>query len=96
MEWLTGGYIKAGFHEVVFTEKAAEVLAKNKEEGKSSWRVSSTLFSHIRSEVSIAPLEELKHVHVEGAKDKYYEITSIEKTMEELKAINLHSEASDQ
>ena len=96
IEWLTGGYIKAGFHEVVYTEETKEKVNKRREvkpEGHI-WRVSSTLFSHIRHDLSIAPLDTLSHLHDEDAKEKYQDITSEEKTMEELKAISLHSETS--
>ena len=96
LEWLTGGYIKAGFHEVVYTDKTKEKVQKRLETKPDEpvWRVSSTLFSHIKHDLSLAPLNELKDLHDEGALEKYYEITSQEKTMEELKAISLHAEVS--
>lgn len=97
IEWMTGGYIKAGFHEVVYTDATKERVQKRIEENKDAhvWRVSSTLFSHIRHDQSLAPLDCLSDKWDEGAKEKYYDITSEEKTMEELKAINLHSDAQE-
>lgn len=96
MEYLTGGYIKAGFHEVIYTDETKERVKKRVEENPDAhvWRVSSTLFSHIKHDVSLAPLDELRELHEEGAKEKYPDITSEEKTMEELKAISLHAEAA--
>lgn len=49
MEWLTGGEILAGFHEVIVTPETLKAVEKAKAEGRSLWRVSSTLFSHIAS-----------------------------------------------
>ena len=57
IEYLTAGHVLAGFHEVVITEKTLEVINKRKEEEKSLWRVSSTLFSHINSDVVLEPFE---------------------------------------
>lgn len=96
LEWMTGGFIKAGFHEVIYTEETKERVQKRLEEDPEShiWRVSSTLFSHIRHDVSIAPLEDLREKWDEGATEKYRDMTSEEKTMEELKAISLHSEVT--
>jgi len=96
LEWLTGGYIKAGFHEVIYTEKTKEKVKKRLEKNPDAkvWRVSSTLFSHIRHDISLAPLAELKDLHDEGALEKYQDITSEEKTMEELKAISLHADVT--
>lgn len=95
MEWMTGGYIKAGFHEVIYTDATKEKVAKRLEEDPNAkvWRVSSTLFAHIRHDQSIAPMQELKDYWEEGALEKYPDCTSEEKTMEELKAISLHAES---
>lgn len=60
LEYITGGYIKAGFHEVVYMESTKEVLEKRKEENKEKknfWRVSSTLFSHIKTDYELQVLE---------------------------------------
>ena len=64
-EHITGGYVLAGFHEVVYAESTKEVRDKNikdREElgiRKSTWRISSTLFSHLRYDVDMTPLKEL-------------------------------------
>ena len=63
-EHITGGYVLSGYHEVVYTEATKAALEKAKEEqseGKERilWRVSSTLFSHLRYNVDISPMPEL-------------------------------------
>ena len=95
-EWLTGGYVLAGFHEVVYTNATKEALEKTRKEMEDTgkhrvlWRISSTLFSHCRFDVGLSPLEEMKHLYnEEEAKAKYYPCTAFEKLHEELKAINL-------
>ena len=60
-EQLTGGFVMAGYHEVVYTEKTKEVverkLAENKEGANNiMWRISSTLFSHLRYDVDLTPM----------------------------------------
>jgi len=50
VERLTGGYILAGYHEVVVSETTVRQAEKAREEGKPEWRISSTLFSHIASD----------------------------------------------
>lgn len=56
MEWLTGGAIKAGFHEVVCTEETVAAAERARSEGRPPWRVSSTVFSQITSDVVLQPL----------------------------------------
>jgi len=55
-EWLTGGHVLAGFHEVVVVKETQAAIAKAREEKKSLWRVSSTLFGHIASDQILEPL----------------------------------------
>jgi len=55
-EWLTGGHILAGFHEVVVADETIAAIERAKTAGKSCWRVSSTLFSHCASDKVIVPL----------------------------------------
>lgn len=56
-EWLTGGFCTAGFHEVVVTEDTLKAVEKAKQEERCLWRVSSTCFSHINSDVVLQPLD---------------------------------------
>jgi len=48
-------------HEVVYTEKTKEIKNKRVEDGKVPWRVSSTLFGHIRYDISLEPLDQFKN-----------------------------------
>jgi isopenicillin N synthase-like dioxygenase len=87
MEWLTGGYITAGFHEVVVTQGTLEALERQKQAGRPLWRVSSTLFSHIASDQILEPLTpEWKELDTEH---KYQPIYTGDQVQNELKAINL-------
>ena len=94
-EWITGGYVLCGFHEVVYTEATKRVRDQNiqttQEQGikKSTWRISSTLFSHLRHDMDISPLPELAHLYDEAALAKYVPMTAHDKLCEELRAINL-------
>lgn len=67
LEQITGGYIKAGYHEVIYTEKAKEVVEQKKKENAAGsnhilWRISSTLFSHLRYDVDLSPIEDASHL----------------------------------
>jgi len=86
LEMLTGGHIQAGFHEVVYNDKTEEAYQKAVKNGKSTWRISSTLFSHIRQDVILGPLEQFKNL--EGA-SKYKYISAKEQVLDELRHINL-------
>jgi len=95
-EWMTGGYVVAGFHEVVYTDATKRVrdqkIAEKAETGihKSTWRISSTLFSHLRFDVDISPLPELAHLYdAETVREKYTPMTAHDKLLEELRGINL-------
>ncbi len=94
-EHITGGYVLAGYHEVMYTEATKAALEKARQEiqeGKNRvlWRVSSTLFSHIRYDVDLSPMPEMVGFYDEAeAKAKYRKMTAHEKLMEELTAINL-------
>ena len=95
-EHITGGYIHAGYHEVIYTDKTKEVVNKKLEENKNGannilWRISSTLFSHLRYNVDLSPLPELAHLTKDINVDnrKYQKMTAHDKLMEELRAINL-------
>jgi len=59
----------AGFHEVIYTEKTKEAVDKwIAEKGPGDiWRVSSTLFSHLRHDVSLKPLTEMQSLWNENA-----------------------------
>jgi hypothetical protein len=56
LEWLTGGHVKAGMHEVLFTPQTAVAVEEARRAGRSTWRASSTLFAHIASDQVLRPL----------------------------------------
>lgn len=43
LEWLTGGECKAGMHEVAVSEQTLQAVERARREGRSLWRVSSTV-----------------------------------------------------
>lgn len=95
-EQMTGGYVHAGYHEVMYTDKTKEVVDQKLLENENGannimWRISSTLFSHLRYDVDLTPLAEIEELHDKQrvADGKYPKMTSHEKLMEELTAINL-------
>jgi len=55
-EYITGGHVLAGFHEVVVTPSTIATIEQAKLENRSLWRISSTLFSHIASDVMLEPI----------------------------------------
>jgi isopenicillin N synthase-like dioxygenase len=94
-EHLTGGYVLAGYHEVMYTEatKAAmlRVMKEMEETGNKRilWRISSTLFSHLRYNVDLTPLKEMSHLIDQEQAKKYGNCTAWDKLCEELQAIEL-------
>lgn len=51
LEWMTGGYFQAGYHDVIKMENNSNY----------KWRISSTLFTHINSEEYLEPLKQFKN-----------------------------------
>jgi len=86
MEWITGGEIQAGFHEVIVSEQTIAAVEKCKEEGKSLWRVSSTLFSNIASDHLLQPLEKYRNA---ATLQRYPPILTGHQVEAELKMIKL-------
>jgi len=81
---------------VVYTDATKAVVNKKLEENAKGannimWRISSTLFSHLRYDVDLSPIQEMNQLHDKEKMDsgKYPKMTAHEKLMEELKAINL-------
>ena len=85
-EYLTAGYVMAGFHEVVVAKETMPVIERRKAEGKSLWRVSSTMFGHIASDNMLKPLG--KFAKLDTAKN-YPEILTGNHVKSELEAIAL-------
>ncbi|RSL46801.1 hypothetical protein CEP53_010190 [Fusarium sp. AF-6] len=61
IEHITGGLIKAGYHEVVVNEKTIETIEKRKREfpERPLIRISSTLFWHLGSDFDLVPVPKL-------------------------------------
>jgi len=89
IEWLTGGEITAGYHEVVVAPETLAAVEKAKSEQRSLWRVSSTLFSHINSDKELRPLGNFENS--ETLKN-YPPILAGHQVDEELKMINLNQQ----
>jgi isopenicillin N synthase-like dioxygenase len=86
MEWMTGGHFYAGFHEVTVTDATLEAIQRAKKEGRSLWRVSSTLFSGLRYDQEMKPLALFR----KGAEASKYPPINVGKFVEEeLKMISL-------
>lgn len=91
-EYLTGGYVLAGFHEVVYTDATEEAVQRAKAENRPLWRVSSTLFSHIRTDLTLAPMSELAARYPQSEAEttaKYPPMTTADYIRAELIAIGL-------
>eukprot|EP00208_Stichococcus_sp_RCC1054_P003881 CAMPEP_0206142736 /NCGR_PEP_ID=MMETSP1473-20131121/18057_1 /ASSEMBLY_ACC=CAM_ASM_001109 /TAXON_ID=1461547 /ORGANISM="Stichococcus sp, Strain RCC1054" /LENGTH=383 /DNA_ID=CAMNT_0053537849 /DNA_START=242 /DNA_END=1393 /DNA_ORIENTATION=- len=56
LEYLTGGHVRAGMHEVVVSQATAAAVREARQQGRPLWRVSSTVFAHIASDQLLAPL----------------------------------------
>lgn len=71
LEHITGGLIKAGFHEVVVNEQTLAVVERRKAElpDRPLVRISSTFFWHLSSDFDLIPIpslaEEAKRVRAE-------------------------------
>ncbi|KAK3399201.1 hypothetical protein B0T20DRAFT_392218 [Sordaria brevicollis] len=103
LEHITGGLIKAGFHEVVVNERTVEVIKKRKEQfpDRPLIRISSTFFWHLNSDHDLAPIpklaEEAKRLRAEqfnlgrdeGEEKTYPPMKVGELVQEELKHIAL-------
>ena len=56
LEYLTGGHVKAGYHEVLLTEAARQSALAAQQAGGLLWRISSTVFAHINSDNVLSPV----------------------------------------
>ncbi|KAK9814525.1 hypothetical protein WJX72_007371 [[Myrmecia] bisecta] len=86
MEWLTGGHVRGGYHEVVCTEATQAAIAQAEAAGRTLWRVSSTMFTHIASDAVLQPLE---HFATSMTEEQYPAIPAGEFVQRELEAIKL-------
>jgi len=86
LEYLTGGDITAGFHEVVVCPETLIAVQKAKDENRPIWRISSTLFSHVNSDNELRVLPPFSS---EETEKKYPPIITGKFVEDELNAINL-------
>ena len=98
-EHISGGYVLAGFHEVVYTEATKEAFRKRAEQfeaqgiDRRQWRVSSTMFTHFRNDVDIGPMPELNHLYTPEQAAQYPRMTAFEILMQELSATGMTFES---
>ncbi|CAE7883763.1 phqC [Symbiodinium sp. KB8] len=85
-EYITGGEVLAGFHEVVVVDETLQAIEKARKEGRSLWRISSTLFSHLASDLTIEPIDKFA---TPEAKAKYPAMKVGEQVNRELATIKL-------
>jgi len=88
MEHLTGGKVMAGWHEVLVNDRTLAAIKRAQEAGRSLWRISSTLFSHVESDAIMQPLVGTAEEKAAALK-KYPAILAGDHVENELKAINL-------
>ena len=86
IEYLTGGHVLAGFHEVIVNEATKAVIDRKKQNQESLWRISSTCFGHVQSDQVLEPLAPFD---TQEAKEKYPAIKTGHQVQKELEAINL-------
>mmetsp|Transcript_18881 Transcript_18881/g.31594 ORF Transcript_18881/g.31594 Transcript_18881/m.31594 type:complete len:363 (-) Transcript_18881:194-1282(-) len=86
MEHLTAGAVQAGMHEVVVNEETVTAVEKWRNAGRPTWRISSTLFSHVASDQVLKPLGKFDE---EKDAPNYPPISAGEQVMDILKKIEL-------
>lgn len=61
LEYITGGLVKAGYHEVVVNEQTVRVIEDRRARfpGRPLIRISSTFFWHLSSDYDLAPIPAL-------------------------------------
>ncbi|KAI1368133.1 hypothetical protein F5Y08DRAFT_296634 [Xylaria arbuscula] len=103
LEHVTGGLVKAGFHEVVVNDATLATIAKRKIEApeRPLVRISSTFFYHLASDFDLVPIQDLaerarvlreeqtKLGRDEGAAVEYRAMKVGEQVQDELKHIAL-------
>jgi len=92
IEYLTGGHVLAGFHEVIVSPGTVKVIQQRKAAGKSLWRVSSTCFGHIQSDQILEPLHHFKTPETSA---KFPPKFTGDQVREELMAISLDRQGEE-
>lgn len=85
-EYLTGGRVLSGCHEVVAVEEMRPGIEVARAQGLVPLRVTSTLFGHITSDVVLQPLEPFVG---DGALERYPPIDAGKQVMREIGILGL-------
>ena len=91
MEYVTGGRVMAGYHEVIVDEAARAAAARAKAESRSLWRISSTMFGTVRSDATLEPFPCFANEATAKA-GKYPPIMAGQQVLNELMAIGMADE----
>lgn len=70
LEYVSGGYFLAGYHEVSYTQRAANAVTVAVDEGRSTIRVARSLFLHLHTDTVMGVMKESPVDH-EVAVQKY-------------------------
>ncbi|KAK4689858.1 hypothetical protein P7C73_g231, partial [Tremellales sp. Uapishka_1] len=93
LEWMTGGLIKAGFHEVVCTEGTLSAMQRRRSEhpDRPLIRISSTFFWHLTPDHHLSSLPKLRREAIErfGPQAEYGEMLVGDQVRRELGLIAL-------
>jgi isopenicillin N synthase-like dioxygenase len=86
LEYLTGGRVHNGFHQVVVTKDTLEAVEEARRAGRPLWRVSSTFFAHIASD---EPLDPIRGIAAPGVEKDFPPKLAGELVREELELLRL-------
>lgn len=87
-----GGYVQAGYHEVVNTAQCHEAAAAAIAAGQSAWRISSTMFTTVSSDTVLEPVGHFKAEPTAGA---YPAVKAGQQVANELAKIGLADGAAE-
>jgi isopenicillin N synthase-like dioxygenase len=90
LEYMTGGRVLNGFHEVAVSAATQAAIQEAARRGRSLWRVTSTFFAHIDLDAVLSPPDELAS---RGARTAYPPLYAGDLVKEELVAIGLDRRA---
>mmetsp|Transcript_10299 Transcript_10299/g.20060 ORF Transcript_10299/g.20060 Transcript_10299/m.20060 type:complete len:323 (+) Transcript_10299:283-1251(+) len=97
-EYMTGGYALAGHHIVTHSEKTAEVVERARADGKSLWKINSSMFGNIQQDQTIELIPGLEHLYSASVADtraKYPTLSLNGFTRRESKALTKMQAAYD-
>ncbi len=80
-EYITGGAVVAGFHEVCVVEETLAAIERQKQKGRPNWRISSTLFYHLASDNILEPVAHFRTPEAIKAYPAQYVGTQVQKEL---------------